>query len=104
MFQLFVLYDHPADPAAFDAHYDTVHTPLVERIPTLRRLTVARPGPAPDGSPAAYHLVATLEFEDQAGFGAGMGGAEGQAAAADLANFAGAGFTMLTAPDVRHVV
>ncbi|WP_420123242.1 EthD family reductase [Nakamurella sp.] len=104
MFQMIVLYDKPADAAAFDAHYDTVHTPLAERIPGVRRLTVARPGPADDGTAAAWHLVATLEFDDQAAFEAGMGSPEGQAAVADLPRFAGAGVTVLAAPDVRQIL
>ncbi len=39
-----------------------------------------------------------LTFDDEAAFGAAMAGEEGKAAVADLANFAGAGATMLTGP------
>ncbi len=69
---------------------------LASKIPGLQRWIVNRPGPDPDGNPPAYHLVATLEFTDEAAFGAAMSSEEGQAAAADMANFAGAGATMLT--------
>lgn len=98
MYQLTALYDHPADPAAFDEHYDRVHAPLARAVPGLQRFTVSRPAPGADGARPAYHLVAVLEFEDEAAFGRGMGGPEGAAAVADLANFAGAGVTMLTGP------
>ena len=96
MYQLTALYNHPEDPAAFDKHYDEVHAPLAKKLPGLQRFTVARPAPGQDGAKPAYHLVAVLEFADEAAFGAGMGGPEGQAAVADLDNFAGAGVTLLT--------
>ena len=96
MFQLTALYNHPEDAAAFDKHYDQTHAGLAAKLPGLQRYTVSRPGPDPEGNPPAYHLVAVLEWEDQATFGAGMAGPEGEAALADLANFAGAGVTMLT--------
>jgi uncharacterized protein (TIGR02118 family) len=95
MFQTTVLYAHPTDVAAFDKHYDEVHAPLAAAIPGLQRYTVVRPGPGPDGSPPAYHLVAVLEFEDAAAAAAGMGGPEGKAATDDLANFTQAGVTVL---------
>lgn len=95
MYQLTVLYNHPADPAAFDKHYDTVHAPLAKKLPGLQRFSVSHPAPGADGATPQYHLVAVLEFADEASFGAAMGGPEGQAAVADLENFAGAGMTML---------
>jgi len=98
VFQLTVLYNHPEDPAAFDKHYDEVHVPLANKLPGLRRYTVARPAPGPDGAQPAYHLVAVLEFDDAAAVGAAMGSPEGQAAQADLGNFAQAGATMLSGP------
>jgi uncharacterized protein (TIGR02118 family) len=96
VFQLTALYNHPEDPAAFDKHYDGTHAPLAKKLPGLQRFTVQRPGPDQDGNKPQYHLVATLEFADEAAFGAAMSGPEGEAAVADLANFAGAGMTMLT--------
>jgi uncharacterized protein (TIGR02118 family) len=101
-FQLTALYNQPADAAAFDRHYDEVHAPLAAKIPGLRSYTISRPGPDAEGNAPAYHLVAVLTFDDEAAFGAGMGGPEGQAALADLPNFAGAGVTVLSGP-VRSV-
>jgi uncharacterized protein (TIGR02118 family) len=98
VYQLTVLYHHPEDPAAFDKHYDEVHAPLANKLPGLLRYTISRPVPGPDGSKPAYHLVAVLDFEDEAAFGAGMGSEAGQAAAADMGNFAQAGATLLTGP------
>ena len=98
MYQLTALYAHPEDAAAFDRHYTEVHAPLAKKIPGLERFTLSRPAPGPDGATPPYHLVAVLEFTDEAAFGAGMSGPEGQAAVADLQNFAGAGVTLLTGP------
>jgi uncharacterized protein (TIGR02118 family) len=100
MFQLTALYDHPEDAAAFDKHYAEVHAPLAKKIPGVQRFTICHPAPGPDGARPAYHLVAVLEFADEAAFGAGMGGPEGQAAVDDLPNFAGAGVTLLTGPSI----
>jgi uncharacterized protein (TIGR02118 family) len=97
-YQLTVLYHHPDDAQAFDRHYDGTHVPLAARIPGLRSYTVSRPVADPDGNRPAYHLVAVLTFDDEAAFGAGMGGPEGRAALADLPNFAGAGTSILTGP------
>ncbi|MDN5750519.1 MAG: EthD family reductase, partial [Pseudonocardia sp.] len=91
MYQLTALYNHPEDAAAFDKHYDEVHAPLAKKIPGLDHFSVSRPVAGPDGATPPYHLVAVLQFADEAAFGAGMGGAEGQAAVDDLPNFAGAG-------------
>lgn len=102
MFQLTALYNHPEDPAAFDKHYDNVHAPLGKKLPGLQRFTVSRPAPGPDGAQPPYHLIAVLEFADEAAFGAAMGGPEGEAAVADLENFAGAGVALLTGES--HVV
>jgi uncharacterized protein (TIGR02118 family) len=64
----------------------------------VRTFTIHRPGPNPYGSPAAAHLVAVLTFDSEEALGAALGEPEGQAAVADLDNFAQAGVTILTGP------
>jgi len=96
LYQLTALYNQPEDPAAFDKHYDTVHAPLAKKLPGLKRYTISHPGPDPEGNAPAYYLVAVLEWDDEATAGADLSGEVGQAAVADLANFAGAGVTLLT--------
>ena len=59
-----VIYEQPADSAAFDDHYFGVHLPLAKRLPGLRRYSVSR-DPAPVRGPKAY-LVAELEWDDMA--------------------------------------
>jgi len=96
VFQLTALYNQPVDADAFDKHYDNVHAPLAKKLPGLQRFTVARPGPDAEGNKPQYHLIAVLEFADEAAFGAGMGSPLGAEAVADLENFAGAGVTLLS--------
>ena len=48
-----------------------------------------------DGSPSPYHRIADLYFDDAAHLQECLGSKEGQAAAADIANFATGGVTML---------
>lgn len=94
MAKLVVMYNKPADPAAFDAYYFAKHVPLAKTIPGLRAYEVnAGPISTPQG-PSALHLIATLTFDSMAAIGAAFASKEGQATAADLANFAQAGVKM----------
>ncbi|MBC3193107.1 EthD family reductase [Pseudonocardia sp. C8] len=96
--QLTAIYAPPVDPAAFDRHDDEVHAPLAAMFPGLRSFTIHRPGPGPDGGPPAAHLVAVLTFDSEDALNAALSGPAGQAAVADLDNFAQAGVTILTGP------
>ncbi|HUN35507.1 MAG TPA: EthD family reductase [Trebonia sp.] len=100
MHKLTVQYSDPADPAAFDAHYQQVHVPLAAKIPGLRRFTVSKPRGL--GAPAPY-LVAELWFDDVDALNAGLGSAEGAAAAADVQTFA-IGSVVMFAGDVEEAV
>ncbi|GAB3656126.1 EthD family reductase [Nocardioides korecus] len=102
-YQLTVVYGHPTDPAAFDEHYATVHGPLAAKIPGLLSYTSHKADPGPDGSPADHYLVAVLTFADRDAFRAGFGGPEGQAAGADVPNFATGGASMLTGEVTTYV-
>ncbi|MGE0310165.1 MAG: EthD family reductase [Lautropia sp.] len=94
MATLLVLYNKPADPAAFDAYYYGKHVPLAKRIPGLRRYEVnASPIGTPQG-PSPFHLIATLGFDSMDAIAAAFASDEGKAAAADVANFAQAGVQM----------
>ena len=95
MATLLVLYKHPEDPAAFDAHYNTRHVPLAKSVPGLKRFEVSRgPVVTPQGA-SSYPLVARLEFDSLAALGKGLASPEGQATGADLAKFAQAGVELL---------
>src|SRR5690349_13035903 len=64
MHVLTVCYGHPADPAAFDAHYTSTHVPLVEKLPGLDSFT-HRHCASLDGSQPPYFLIAELGFASQ---------------------------------------
>jgi uncharacterized protein (TIGR02118 family) len=96
--QMTVLYHHPDDAAAFDAHYESTHAPLAAAIPGLRSYDVLRPVPNPGEERPAYHLLAMLNFDDEAAFGAAMTSDVGRATVKDLANFASGGVTIASGP------
>ncbi len=66
--KLLVLYPHPADKGAFEAHYLSKHVPTMtagaERFKVDTYRTVETPPPlTADGTPA-FHRVAIIEFRD----------------------------------------
>ena len=96
--RLIVLYSPPEDPAAFDAHYRDVHTPMVRRYPGLRDLRLTRPSGVAGRDPAFY-LMAELGFDSRADLDDALASDAGRESGVDLRNFAGAGVTMLIADD-----
>jgi uncharacterized protein (TIGR02118 family) len=96
--RLIVLYSPPDDPAAFDAHYREVHTPIVQRYPGLRNLRVTRASGVAGRDPAFY-LVAEMAFDSRAELDAALASDAGRESGLDLRGFAGAGVTMLIADD-----
>ena len=97
MVKLVVCYGAPEDPAAFDQHYADTHVPLVEKIPSLRRFEAGKVLGTPDGSSAPFYYLAELWFDSPQELEAAMGSAEGEAAGADVANFATGGATLMIA-------
>jgi uncharacterized protein (TIGR02118 family) len=93
--KLIVLYKHPKDPAAFDAYYMRTHVPLAKKIPGLVHYEISDGTVAGPGGGTDYHLVAVLSFASLAEIEAGLATPEGQAAAADLGNFADGGVELL---------
>jgi uncharacterized protein (TIGR02118 family) len=94
MAQVLVLYNTPADPAAFDLYYRRTHIPLAQKIPGLRSCVISS-GAVQALSGTAPYLVAILNFDSMADLNAALASPEGQAAAADLSNFASGGATLL---------
>ena len=96
MVKLIALYKMPEDKAFFDQHYAEVHTPLVRKMPGLRRLEIARITGAPIGEPKHY-LLAEMYFDDQDAMTAAIASPEGKATARDLMSFAGNSVSMMYA-------
>ena len=94
MAQVLVLYHTPADPAAFDRYYRESHIPIAQKIPGLRSYSIGS-GPVRALAGTAPYLVAILKFDSVADINAALVSPEGQATAADLANFATGGATLL---------
>jgi uncharacterized protein (TIGR02118 family) len=94
MAQVLVLYNTPADPSAFDRYYHQTHVPLAQKIPGLRSFSISN-GPVQALAGSAPHLIAILTFDSMADISAALTSPEGQAAAADLPNFASSGATLL---------
>ena len=94
MAQVLVLYNTPADAAAFDCYYHETHIPIAQRIPGLRSYRISN-GPVQALAGNAPHLVAILDFDSMTALNAALASPEGQAAAADLTKFATGGVTLL---------
>ena len=95
MAKALVIYNPPADPQAFDDYYAKTHTPIAKKIPGLRSLEISRGGIVNPTGPAPFHQIAILTFDDMAALQSGIGSDEGQAAVADIANFASGGASVL---------
>ena|SRR5687768_5054033 len=95
MIRLLVLYGHPTDPAAFDKYYRDKHIPIARRMKGLKKWTVGKVQGTPDGQPAPYYYVADLVMERREDFERLLASPEGQAAVADVPNYATGGVTFL---------
>jgi uncharacterized protein (TIGR02118 family) len=95
MIKLTVLYGHPTDTVAFEDYYANTHLPLAAKMQGFEKMELTKFISAPDGSPAAYYRMAEFWFTGPEALQATMGSAEGQAAAADLGNFATGGVELL---------
>ncbi|HET9496930.1 MAG TPA: EthD family reductase [Candidatus Limnocylindria bacterium] len=96
--RLIALYATPEDPAAFDAHYHTVHAPIVNRYPGLIDVRLTRTDGVADRAPA-YYLIAEMSFASRADLDAALASEAGIESGRDLRNFAGAGVTLLVVDD-----
>lgn len=90
MFRITVHYHHPDDPEKFLEHYRGTHAVLASKLPGLRSYGWGRTTTF-DGSTPEHFLVAVMEWDSQQECAAAFASPEGQAAQADMANFAGAG-------------
>jgi len=85
------VYKTPRDPAAFDRYYFEKHVPIAKKIPGLRKYEVSKGPVATPAGPSGLHLIGVLHFDDMAAVQKAFASTEGQAAAADVQNFATGG-------------
>jgi len=94
MAQLLVLYNTPADPTAFDRYYHhTAHSAGPEDTRSAFVCDQQRSGAGSRRDRAGSDR--DLDFDSLADLNAALASPEGQAAAADLSNFASGGATLL---------
>jgi uncharacterized protein (TIGR02118 family) len=87
MVKLIALYKTPDDSAEFDKHYHEIHTPLVKKMPGLRRMELAKITGSVIGEPSHY-LMCEMYFDSKDALDAALGSPEGRAAGKDLMGFA----------------
>jgi len=94
MHKVLVLYPPPKDPAHFQRYYEETHLPLAAQLPGLlsSRHTFSIEGV---GNPSPYFCIWEGEFADAAAMAASMASPVGLKVAADVANYATGGATIL---------
>ena len=95
MAKLFAIYQQPKDPAAFDSYYFGKHVPLAKTLPGLRSYEVTGGDVMGMAGKHSAYLIAALEFDSMESIAFAMASPQGQATAADLANFASAGVDVM---------
>jgi uncharacterized protein (TIGR02118 family) len=95
MARVVVMYKTPKDPIAFNKHYFETHVPIAKRIPGLRKYEVSQGAVASPAGPSGVHFIAVLHFDDMTAVQRAFTSGEGQAAVADVQNFATGGVDIL---------
>ncbi len=88
MHKLIVTYKKPDDVDAFMAHYNTVHIPLVQKIPGLVKTEINHVTGNPMGGEPDLFMIVELCFADEESFQVAMQSPENLNAGKDVAGFA----------------
>ncbi len=92
MITLTALFKKPEDTASFDEHYNSVHTPLMKKVPGLRKMEITRftkmLTPVNALLTEQPYMQCTLYFANMDSFKAAMASEENKAAGKDLMSFA----------------
>lgn len=91
MVKLTVLYGHPTDPSAFDRYYQEVHIPLASKMQGWAGWTIGTCEATVPGEQPPFYMIVALYAESRAAAEAILASPEGQAAVADVPNFATGG-------------
>jgi uncharacterized protein (TIGR02118 family) len=93
--KLTVVYDNPTDPEAFEKHYKSVHIPLAQQIPNVKRAEVSKVFPKEDGSPTPAYRTVDLYFDNYDAACAAVATPEGKAAITDALHIGTGGVKFL---------
>jgi uncharacterized protein (TIGR02118 family) len=93
VYRVLISYGHPDDPAAFDEYYSGTHLALAAQIPGVQQFVAGR-CESLDGTTPPVYMLADIGFASREDAAAGLSSPQGQAASADLANFATGGATL----------
>lgn len=103
MIKATLLYGHPVDAAAFEKYYYETHLPISSKMANVSKVDLTKFVSDPMGGKPAYYRMADLYFPDALTMQQTMASPEGQAAVADLANFATGGVTVMIG-DVENII
>jgi uncharacterized protein (TIGR02118 family) len=95
MIKLTVLYGHPTDTEAFENYYANTHLPIVANMTGYSRSEYTIFMNQSDNTTSVFYRMAEFWFPNPEALQQTMASPEGQATAADLANFATGGVTVL---------
>ncbi|MBM4094049.1 MAG: EthD family reductase [Planctomycetes bacterium] len=95
MIRLTVLYGYPQDPDAFDRYYRDIHIPLARKMRGLKGWTIGKCQSVTPGEQPPYYMIVGLYADSREAMEAILATPEGQAAVADVPNFATGGVTFL---------
>ena len=96
MRRIIVHYGIPKNPAEFDTHYKNIHIPLTSALPHLEGFELSRGDVHCSDEARPVYLTAILTYANAEDMDASLSSSEGQAAVADVANFASGGVTLIT--------
>jgi uncharacterized protein (TIGR02118 family) len=97
MHKALVLYLPPEDPQAFREHYESTHIPLTSKIPGIRAYRYSFDVSAAEGE-SPYFCIFEGEWDDAQAMDEALSTPEGQAALADIPNYATGGAVFLSYP------
>lgn len=97
MIRVTVVYGIPSDPEAFDRHYRDIHVPLCLRMPDLAGFEFSQGAVSASAGAPGSHMIAVMTYPDADTLARSFASPEGQAAIADVANFASGGASIYTA-------
>jgi len=95
MIRLLVLYHQPKDPEAFDRYYESIHIPLAKRMKGLRHWTIGKVTEVLGDTESQFYFVADLYADSREQIDEILASPEGQAAVADVPNYATGGVVFL---------